>query len=183
MHRLRAQFPHNDRVRVVAFHPHEPILATGSQDWTAKLWNSAGGKELATLHHQGPVKTLAFSADGKYLLTGSDDHTARLWEATGKPLATLEHLGPIVAVAFSPDSQLALTASRDQSARLWKVPSGEAVGQPMWHLQGLAPRCSARMASTWLPRAMTTAPACGTFPVASRSSAKMTWSAVAWLPT
>ena len=61
---------------------------TGSQDKTARLWETATGKPIGPpLQHQDEVVAVALSADGKTALTGSYDKTARLWEtATGKPI-------------------------------------------------------------------------------------------------
>jgi hypothetical protein len=96
---------------------------TGSQDKTARLWETATGKPLGPpLQHQAEVVAVALSADGKTALTGSHDKTARLWEtATGKPLGPpLQHPDKVVAVALSADGKTALTTS-NLTAR-WKVP-------------------------------------------------------------
>jgi WD40 repeat protein len=97
-------------------------VLTGSQDKTARLWDAATGKPLATLKHDGWVVTVAFSPDGRQVLTGSQDKTARLWDAaTGKPLATLKHDDEVLHLAFSPDGRRVLTGSQDKTARLWDV--------------------------------------------------------------
>ena len=115
---------HTDLVRAVAFSPDGKLALTGSVDQTARLWETATGKPVATLSgHTGSVYAVAFSPDGKLALTGSVDKTARLWEAaTGKPVATLSgHTDRVGAVAFSPDGKLALTGSWDNTARLWEL--------------------------------------------------------------
>jgi hypothetical protein len=56
-------------------------VLTGSDDNTARLWEAATGKAVATLSgHTLRVNAVAFSPDGKLVLTGSNDNTARLWE-------------------------------------------------------------------------------------------------------
>jgi len=55
-------------------------VLTGSADKTARLWDVATGKVVATLvGHTNLVKAVAFSAGGPRVLTGSWDKTARPW--------------------------------------------------------------------------------------------------------
>ncbi|MDY7231368.1 AAA-like domain-containing protein [Hyalangium rubrum] len=120
-----ADLRHKGRVFAVAFSPDSSLLATGSSDTTARLWDASSGKALAILSHQGAVNAVAFGPDGSRLATGSDDHTARLWQAyPGKPLAILAHDQSVSAVAFSPDGSR-LATSDDKTARLWEVSSGK----------------------------------------------------------
>src|SRR5271166_1441259 len=121
---------HRDFVTAVAFSPDGTRVLTGSGDKTARLWDAATGKPLATLEgHTNSVWAVAFSPDGARVLTGSLDNTARLWDAaTGKPVATLEgHKDGVTAVAFSPDDARVLTGSDDKTARLWDAATGKIV--------------------------------------------------------
>jgi hypothetical protein len=75
---------HLDTVGALAFSPNGQLLATGSTDHTARLWDTTTRgtvRPLATLTgHLDTVEALAFSPNGQLLATGSDDHTARLWD-------------------------------------------------------------------------------------------------------
>ena len=75
----------------MAFSPDGTLLATASDDHTARIWDTATGTTRTTLHgHTGRVPGVAFSPDGTLLATASDDGTARIWDtATGATLATL----------------------------------------------------------------------------------------------
>ena len=65
----------------MAFDPHKSLLATGSMDQTAKLWDLEVGKEHSTLKgHEGEIISLNFNADGDKILTGSFDGTAIIWD-------------------------------------------------------------------------------------------------------
>ena len=79
-HLSRTLTGHTSTVWVAAFSPDGRLLATTSDDDTARLWDPATGDCLRTLTgHTEYVNGVAFSPDGRLLATASDDGTARLW--------------------------------------------------------------------------------------------------------
>ena len=137
---------HTRTVWSVKFSPDGTQLASGSFDFTVKLWNLQDGKVVwNNTGHEETVVDLAFSHDGRLLATTSDDKTIKLWNLTDhRLLQSMRVAEHVQAVAFSPDDQLLLTGGRDKpmigeflqeifgdshfnpgiSARLFEVSSG-----------------------------------------------------------
>jgi WD40 repeat protein len=114
---------HDEPVSSVKFSNTAKILASGSTDETARLWNWETGAQLFKLEVKASVTCLAFSPDGTTLATGSTDNLVRLWNvANGMLQDTLAgHTNTVKAVAYSVDGLTLASGSSDQTIRLWKV--------------------------------------------------------------
>jgi hypothetical protein len=74
-------FREADWVGPMTFDPDGRVLAWGTIDGSAILWDVAAGKELLRCTgHAGPVSCLSFSPDGKTLAIGGDDGQVLLWD-------------------------------------------------------------------------------------------------------
>ena len=106
-------------VIAVAFSGDGKMVATGSNDHTARLWDSSSGRERLRLPHDGAVGSVAFHPLRSWLATGSVDGSARIWNlADGSLLRRIEGSDEIRAVAFSPDGRyLAATFAFDLAFR------------------------------------------------------------------
>jgi WD40 repeat protein len=117
-------------VHSVAFHPTAPLLATGSNDNTVRLWllscdNSSATCVATFKGHSGSVRSVVFHPTAPLLATGSRDDTVRLWllssdNSSATCVATLAgHGGYVTSVAFHPTAPLLATGSNDNTVRLW----------------------------------------------------------------
>ncbi len=128
---------HTGGATSVAFSPNGRLLAVGCNDGSAKLWDTATGKELRQWQaHDGTYCRVAFSPDGKTIATGAgtkftgeSDLKIRLWDArSGKEIGSLAgHQGGINAIAFSPNGKLLLSGGnpilggQPGEARVWDL--------------------------------------------------------------
>jgi WD40 repeat protein len=78
-------------------------VLTGAGDKTARLWDTATGKEIRAFKgHESTVTSVAFSPDGARVLTGSEDNTARLWDISAIPPGSIFD----IACAWLPNHDL-----------------------------------------------------------------------------
>lgn len=117
---------HQQGVWCVAFSSDGRYLATGSNDWSARLWRADTGVLHKVLNGHGHlVKSVAFSPDNQTLATGSADNMIRIWDVkSGDPLHTLGgHRGEVHSVAFDATGEFLVTGSADRTVRVWSVAS------------------------------------------------------------
>jgi WD40 repeat protein len=125
---LQTLIGHRSRISGVCWSPDGQRLATASWDGTAKVWDTASGRELLNLSgHVGGVFSVSWSSQGQRLATGSCDTTAKVWDAvSGRELLTLRGHKHIVGfVSWSPDGKRLATASLDGTVNVWETGSDQ----------------------------------------------------------
>uniref|UniRef100_A0A3B4ZLJ2 Uncharacterized protein n=1 Tax=Stegastes partitus TaxID=144197 RepID=A0A3B4ZLJ2_9TELE len=135
---------HSLMVVCLAFNPQSTLVATGSMDTTAKLWDVENGEEVATLAgHTAEVLSLCFNTVGNQLVTGSFDHTVAVWDvASGRRVHTLiGHTGEISNVQFNWDCSLIVTGSMDKTCKLWEAGNGKCVATLVGHKEEVLDVC------------------------------------------
>jgi uncharacterized caspase-like protein len=128
---------HTAEIRAIAISADGQLLASGSADQTARLWNVQTGELLHLFHgHTNLVTAVAFSPTEPILATGSGDNTIKLWDYnTGSLLGTLSgHSGWVLAIAFSPNSKCLVSGSADGSIKIWDIETQRETGSLQGHL-------------------------------------------------
>ncbi|KAL0071905.1 Transcription initiation factor TFIID subunit 5 [Marasmius tenuissimus] len=115
---------HLGDVDCVQFHPNSLYLATGSGDWTARLWDVQRGSCVRVfVGHQGAVTSMAMSPDGRYLASAGEDLAINLWDlGSGKRIKKMTgHTASIYSMSFSAESSLLVSGGADWTVRCWDV--------------------------------------------------------------
>jgi platelet-activating factor acetylhydrolase IB subunit alpha len=132
---------HRGPITCVAFHPVFSSLASGSEDYTIKIWDwELGELERTVKGHTKAVLDVDFGGPrgGTLLASCSSDLTIKLWDPSDeyKNIRTLPgHDHSVSAVRFIPSGaagspssgNLLVSASRDKSLRIWDVSTGYCV--------------------------------------------------------
>jgi WD40 repeat protein len=127
MARQIARLMHQGEVHAVAFSPDGKLLATASEDNTARIFEVRTGHELARLSHEDRVLAVTFSPDGKLFATSPARREARVFDTrTMHEVARAQHSDPGGVIAFSPDSRMLATGSYNE-ARVLEVRTGREV--------------------------------------------------------
>ena len=99
-------------------------------DKTAKVWEVATGKNIATLENPSQVREVAFSHDSTRLAIASERHVSLWCTKTWKNIATLD-VKKVESLSFSPDGTRIATGGTwpEQTIRLCDVETGERIAE------------------------------------------------------
>ena len=134
--KYRALEGHTDAVRTVRFSDKNeatPLLVSGGQDNTVRVWDFATGALMTTFRgHGGEVTAALFLPDGRTVMSASHDKSVGEWTVGSyEELRTLRgrsldgHEDAVLAASYSRDQRHIVTASRDRSARTWNALTGD----------------------------------------------------------
>ncbi|KFM22720.1 Transducin beta-like protein 3 [Auxenochlorella protothecoides] len=120
---------HDRDVNAVAVSPDDALVASASQDRTAKLWRAADLVLVATLRgHRRGVWSVAFSPVDRLVATASADASLRIWSAAdGACLRALEgHAASALRLCWVSLGAQLVSAGADGLVKLWGARAGEA---------------------------------------------------------
>ncbi|KAM9394310.1 transducin beta-like protein 3 [Pholidichthys leucotaenia] len=124
---------HDKDVNSIAVSPNDKLLASGSQDRTAKLWSLTGEGTVGLLGvfrgHRRSVWAVCFSPIDQVLATSSADGTTKLWTLQDfSCLKTFEgHDASVLKVIFVSRGTQLLTSGSDGLVKLWTIKTNECV--------------------------------------------------------
>ncbi|XP_012727820.2 transducin beta-like protein 3 [Fundulus heteroclitus] len=124
---------HDKDVNSVAVSPNDKLLASGSQDRTAKLWSLSGDGNLGLLGvfrgHRRGIWSVCFSPVDQVLASCSADGTTKLWSLQDfSCLKTFEgHDASVLKVIFVSRGTQLLTSGSDGLVKLWTIKTNECV--------------------------------------------------------
>uniref|UniRef100_A0A383WGZ9 LisH domain-containing protein n=1 Tax=Tetradesmus obliquus TaxID=3088 RepID=A0A383WGZ9_TETOB len=135
---------HDNEVFICAWSPMQLLLASGSGDATARIWDLSAGADHSkalVLRHQAAdsekpkdVTTLDWNHDGSLLASGSYDGMARVWTREGVLKLKLQrHNGPIFSLKWSKKGDMLLSGSVDKTAIVWDAKTGDVKQQFEFH--------------------------------------------------
>ena len=117
---------HINAVLVVHVLPDGVTIASGSTDYTIKLWDSETGACVKTFNgHNGEVLALACKADNKTVISGGSDRVIKLWNAEKKLNSCIEtlsgHTGPVWCIKLLQDDDTLASGSSDKTIKIWSL--------------------------------------------------------------
>lgn len=128
---------HQATINSVAFHPIFSSIASGSDDYTIKIWDwELGELERTVMGHTKAVSDVDYGGPrgGILLASCSSDMSIKLWDPANeyKNIRTLlGHDHSVSAVRFIPlgaagssSANLLVSASRDKTLRIWDATTG-----------------------------------------------------------
>ncbi|KAF2285043.1 hypothetical protein GH714_037531 [Hevea brasiliensis] len=124
---------HQGEVNCVKWDPTGSLLASCSDDITAKIWSMKQDKYVHDLReHSKEIYTIRWSPTGPgtnnpnqqlLLASASFDSTVKLWDVElGKLTCSLNgHRDPVYSVAFSPNGEYLASGSLDRCVNIWSL--------------------------------------------------------------
>ncbi|AES94614.2 WD40 repeat-containing protein HOS15 [Medicago truncatula] len=138
-HPIKTFEGHQSEVNCIKWDPTGSLLASCSDDNTAKIWSMKQDKYIHDFReHSKEVYTIRWSPTGPgtnnpnkklVLASASFDSTVKLWDAElGKLIYSLSgHRDGVYSVAFSPNGEYLASGSPDKSINIWSLNDGKII--------------------------------------------------------
>jgi WD40 repeat protein len=117
----------SDFARAADFSPDGKKLVFRHDDRTLKVWETATGRDVATLESDITLPfRVTFSPDATYLAAARSDGSVAVWQlGFAQPLLFKGHTEQVRAIAFSWDGLSLATSGQDNVVKLWNARTGQ----------------------------------------------------------
>ena len=127
---------HSNQATTVEWSPNNALLlASGSEDKTARIW-SYTNLNNNVLHRQADmVYSLTWSPSGQLIASGGENPAIEIWDTgSGSTVHTYNgHSLPVYSVKWSPDGSRIVSGSADKSAQVWNASAATPIVSYMQH--------------------------------------------------
>jgi cleavage stimulation factor subunit 1 len=122
-------------VTCLQFHPKEAILASGSNDFTIKLFDyskASAKKAFKTITDAAPVNCMSFHPSGDYLVAGTSAPVIRMYDTTTaqcfvSAIPHHQHSAAITSICWSNCGKHFVSGSNDGSIKIWDGVSNRCI--------------------------------------------------------
>ncbi|XP_032074923.1 cleavage stimulation factor subunit 1 isoform X1 [Thamnophis elegans] len=132
---IRTLYDHVDEVTCLAFHPNEQILASGSRDYTLKLFDyskPSAKRAFKYIQEAEMLRSISFHPSGDFILVGTQHPTLRLYDVnTFQCFVSCnpqdQHTDAICSVNYNASANMYVTGSKDGCIKLWDGVSNRCI--------------------------------------------------------
>lgn len=98
-----------------------PVIASGSDDGSVKLWDLREKEAVQSLPSEYPVLTVALNDIGDRLFAGGIDNAIKVWDLRKSVIEEeySAHTDTVTGIALSSEGNYLLSTSMDQTVRCW----------------------------------------------------------------
>jgi len=122
---------HQAQVNALAWSPNSRLIATGSQDSTAQVWEALTGEQRVTFRgHTDSVNVVAWSPDGRLVASAGCDKIVYVWRAENGEIVCAYHGHTALltrGLAWSPDGSRLASGAWDSTVQVWDARSGQTL--------------------------------------------------------
>ncbi|KAF7798235.1 hypothetical protein EIP86_009452 [Pleurotus ostreatoroseus] len=126
---------HGAPITSVAFSCHSDHLATGSEDRTARVWNTRTGDEVVKIEHATRVLAVDFSPVDQAFVSGCFDgsitvnsHSVGGWMRILE-IGTERRSGAVHSIAYSHDGRFIVSGDAQGLVKLWDTKQGSFIAE------------------------------------------------------